>query len=56
VTGAETSFYSACRSGVDAEKIVKRHIQLLHQYNEAKDTTQVRIYALDYCMLLVLTL
>ena len=25
----------------DAEKIVKRHITLLHRYNEAKDATQV---------------
>ncbi|KAF9011283.1 hypothetical protein BDQ17DRAFT_1233460, partial [Cyathus striatus] len=25
----------------DAEKIVKNHIKLLHQYNEAKDATQV---------------
>ena len=27
---------------VDAEKIVKKHIKLLHRYNEAKDATQVR--------------
>ncbi|KAF9532194.1 DNA repair protein, partial [Crepidotus variabilis] len=27
----------------DAEKIVKRHITLLHQYNEAKDATQILI-------------
>lgn len=27
--------------GDDPEKIVKRHIQLLHSYNEAKDATQV---------------
>jgi hypothetical protein len=26
----------------DAEAIVKKHIKLLHQYNEAKDATQVR--------------
>ncbi|KDR73636.1 hypothetical protein GALMADRAFT_251407 [Galerina marginata CBS 339.88] len=29
--------------GVDAEKIVKRHITLLHKYNEAKDATQILI-------------
>lgn len=29
--------------GVDAEKIVARHIRLLHMYNEAKDATQVLI-------------
>ncbi|KAF9483464.1 hypothetical protein BDN70DRAFT_301812 [Pholiota conissans] len=28
---------------VDAEKIVKRHIQLLHRYNEAKDAAQILI-------------
>ncbi|KIM48711.1 hypothetical protein M413DRAFT_37390, partial [Hebeloma cylindrosporum] len=27
----------------DPEKIVKRHIELLHKYNEAKDATQVRL-------------
>ncbi|KJA14811.1 hypothetical protein HYPSUDRAFT_48819 [Hypholoma sublateritium FD-334 SS-4] len=27
----------------DAEKIVKRHIELLHQYNEAKDAAQILI-------------
>ncbi|KAG5715896.1 hypothetical protein E4T56_gene20149 [Termitomyces sp. T112] len=27
----------------DAEKIVQRHIKLLHQYNEAKDATQILI-------------
>ncbi|PPQ93267.1 hypothetical protein CVT25_015265 [Psilocybe cyanescens] len=27
--------------GVDAEAIVKRHIALLHRYNEAKDATQL---------------
>ncbi|EEB93746.1 hypothetical protein MPER_07561 [Moniliophthora perniciosa FA553] len=27
----------------DAEKIVDRHIKLLHQYNEAKDATQILI-------------
>lgn len=29
------------RINEDAEKIVKRHIALLHKYNEAKDATQV---------------
>ncbi|KAF4614473.1 hypothetical protein D9613_002680 [Agrocybe pediades] len=29
--------------GVDAEKIVKRHIALLHKYNEAKDAAQILI-------------
>jgi len=29
--------------GVDADRIVKRHISLLHDYNEAKDATQVLI-------------
>ncbi|KAL4261901.1 SWI5/SAE3 family protein [Pleurotus pulmonarius] len=28
---------------VDAEKIVKEHIKLLHEYNEAKDAAQVLI-------------
>ncbi|KAL1709458.1 DNA repair protein [Schizophyllum commune] len=28
---------------VDAEKIVKKHIKLLHRYNEAKDATQILI-------------
>lgn len=27
----------------NAEQIVSRHIKLLHQYNETKDATQVRI-------------
>ncbi|KIK54571.1 hypothetical protein GYMLUDRAFT_177065, partial [Collybiopsis luxurians FD-317 M1] len=27
----------------EAEKIVKRHIKLLHQYNEAKDAAQILI-------------
>ncbi|RDB29444.1 DNA repair protein SWI5 [Hypsizygus marmoreus] len=27
----------------DPEKIVKNHIKLLHQYNEAKDATQILI-------------
>lgn len=30
------------RPNEDPEKIVKRHIELLHKYNEAKDATQVR--------------
>ncbi|KAK2466929.1 hypothetical protein APHAL10511_001187 [Amanita phalloides] len=29
--------------GVDAELIVKRYINLLHHYNEAKDATQILI-------------
>ncbi|KAJ8501645.1 hypothetical protein ONZ45_g12062 [Pleurotus djamor] len=29
--------------GVDAEEIVKRHIRLLHDYNEAKDAAQILI-------------
>ena len=29
--------------GVDANEIVKRHIVLLHRYNEAKDATQVSL-------------
>ena len=29
--------------GEDAELIVKKHIALLHLYNEAKDATQVRV-------------
>ena len=28
--------------GEDAEKIVSKHIKLLHRYNEAKDATQVK--------------
>ncbi|KDQ62887.1 hypothetical protein JAAARDRAFT_202430 [Jaapia argillacea MUCL 33604] len=28
---------------VDAEKLVSKHIKLLHQYNEAKDATQILI-------------
>lgn len=28
----------------NAEKIVSRHIKLLHKYNEAKDATQVGIH------------
>jgi hypothetical protein len=27
---------------VDADTIVKKHIKLLHEYNEAKDAAQVR--------------
>jgi Swi5 len=29
------------RNGEDAQKIVSRHIKLLHRYNEAKDAAQV---------------
>ncbi|KAI0284841.1 hypothetical protein BC826DRAFT_942158 [Russula brevipes] len=32
--------------GEDAQKIVSRHIKLLHRYNEAKDATQVLLHAL----------
>lgn len=32
------------REGEDAEQIVKKHISLLHRYNEAKDATQVSGY------------
>jgi len=31
------------REGEDPELIVKKHINLLHRYNEAKDATQVLI-------------
>nr|GAT49915.1 predicted protein [Mycena chlorophos] len=30
-------------AGVDADAIVKKHIKLLHKYNEAKDATQILI-------------
>ena len=30
-----------CSEDEDAEKIVSRHIKLLHRYNEAKDAAQV---------------
>ena len=29
------------REDVNADKIVSKHIKLLHRYNEAKDATQV---------------
>ncbi|KAJ7508477.1 hypothetical protein B0H11DRAFT_1646579, partial [Mycena galericulata] len=32
---------SAPREHEDAEAITKKHIKLLHRYNEAKDATQV---------------
>ncbi len=32
----------------NAEKIVSRHIKLLHKYNEAKDATQVGTYMRIY--------
>ena len=35
----------------DAEGIVNRHIKLLHEYNEAKDATQVSIYYAN-CLIL----
>jgi hypothetical protein len=39
---------SSCREGEDADKIVARHIQLLHQYNEAKDATQVYLLSFPW--------
>ena len=37
----------------DAEKIVKKHITLLHRYNEAKDATQVSfVGAVYHCQVL----
>ena len=38
----------------DAEKIVKKHITLLHRYNEAKDATQVsfEVGAVYHCQVL----
>lgn len=30
------------KEGVDADKVVSKHIKLLHRYNEAKDAAQVR--------------
>ena len=35
-------FFFVFREGEDAELIVKKHIALLHLYNETKDATQVR--------------
>ena len=32
---------SSAREKEDADKIVKTHIKLLHEYNEAKDAAQV---------------
>jgi hypothetical protein len=32
------------REDVDADKMVKTHIKLLHQYNEAKDAAQVFVH------------
>jgi hypothetical protein len=37
------------RPNEDPEKIVKRHIELLHKYNEAKDATQVRFSVFVSC-------
>lgn len=34
---------------LNAEEIVKRHIKLLHQYNEVKDATQILIGRLAAC-------
>ena len=36
------SFLFFFREDEDAELIVKKHIALLHLYNETKDATQVR--------------
>ena len=36
------------RPNEDPEKIVKRHIELLHKYNEAKDATQVLLPVLPH--------
>lgn len=36
------------RDGVDPDKIVSKHIKLLHRYNEAKDATQVRYVVVDH--------
>ena len=38
---AYTNLMTPSRESEDAEAIVKRHINLLHRYNEAKDATQV---------------
>jgi hypothetical protein len=38
------------RPDEDPEKIVKRHIELLHKYNEAKDATQVRFQCLYFLL------
>ncbi|KAM5539894.1 hypothetical protein V8D89_006397 [Ganoderma adspersum] len=35
--------FLASREDENAEKIVSRHIKLLHKYNEAKDATQILI-------------
>ncbi|KAJ7608785.1 S-adenosyl-L-methionine-dependent methyltransferase [Roridomyces roridus] len=35
--------FDASRENVDAEAINKKHIKLLHRYNEAKDATQILI-------------
>jgi hypothetical protein len=37
-----------CSENEDAEKICKRHIHLLHKYNEAKDATQVSRVLITY--------
>jgi Swi5 len=35
------SISDASNSGDDPEKIIERHIKLLHDYNESKDAAQV---------------
>lgn len=47
------SWLNVFRVDVDAEKIVKRHITLLHRYNEAKDATQVRRGLLRIFLMLI---
>lgn len=42
--------------GVDANEVVKRHIVLLHRYNEAKDATQASFLNLTGLLIYVLTL
>jgi len=38
---AEIDTLKASLSGEDPQKIVSRHIKLLHEYNEAKDAAQM---------------
>ena len=51
----KTRIYSTSE-GVDANEIVKRHIVLLHRYNEAKDATQASFLNLAAALICVLTL
>ena len=50
----KTRIYSISE-GVDANEIVKRHIVLLHRYNEAKDATQASFLNLAVALIYVLT-